>query len=57
MAEEKKPEAKPSSVDAFGRKKTIDDYKGTEAYKKYRQLCENGAKERKSRGFFTGSTK
>ena len=36
----------------FGRSKTIDDYKGTKAYEKYRELNEKAAKARKGKTFF-----
>jgi hypothetical protein len=32
--------------------KTIDDFKGTTAHKKYYDLCNKSAKERKNRSFF-----
>lgn len=35
------------TIDAFGRTRSIDDFKETQAYKKYRELCEKSAKARK----------
>lgn len=51
MSEDKKNNA----IDSTGRKKTIDDFKGTKAYETYRNLNEAAAKARKGRSFFAVS--
>lgn len=44
-------------IDAFGRTKSIDDFKGTSAYARYMAMNEKAAKERKGKTFFGGGMK
>jgi hypothetical protein len=41
--------AKNNAIDGFGRKKSIDDFKGTYAHKVHKTLCENSARARKGK--------
>ena len=41
-------------LDKYGRTITIDNYKGTKTYEKWKVLNEKAAKARKGKSFFAG---